>query len=185
MRSTPRRTAARPPIEESRMGVPPARSALEHMHPALPWVFQRLEQVPGGRRKVQHSVRVMNAVHGPTARLVAALHDVLEMTNLRLQDLAQLGFSTGVLRRVDLLTRRPRERYFSYIRRLLRDPIARKVKLADLADQAVRLRRRAPHSLRAQRKLHRNTIARQMILAATAQRERLQKRTRAVRHSAA
>ncbi|MCX7819453.1 MAG: GTP pyrophosphokinase, partial [Kiritimatiellae bacterium] len=114
--------------------------------------------------KLAHSLRVMARVRGALARTVAALHDVLETTPLALDDLRRLGFSDAVVRRVDLLTRRPRERYFDYIRRLEGDSVARRVKLADLDDNATRLRAAAARSVRARRKLKRNRAARRRLL---------------------
>ncbi len=148
----------------------PASPDLAALHPALPKVLARLAAAPDGRRKLEHSLRVMAAVRGRTARLVAALHDVVETTDLTLDDLERFGFPRTAIRRVDLLTRRPRERYFTYIRRLMPDPVARSVKLADLADNAARLRQLAPRSARAQRKLRRNRAARRLLLRANASR---------------
>lgn len=136
---------------------------LAALHPALPQVLTRLAKAPGGRRKLEHSLRVMANIRGRTARLVAALHDVIETTDLTLKDLQRMNFPSSVVHGVDLLTRRPRERYFAYIRRLMNNPLARSVKLADLADNAVRLREHAPQSLHARRKLCRNRAARRLL----------------------
>jgi hypothetical protein len=46
------------------------------------------------------------------------------------------GFSETVLRAIDAVTRRPEEDYEQFVRRAGVDPIGRRVKLADLRDNA-------------------------------------------------
>ena len=62
----------------------------------------------------------------------ALLHDVVEDTEVTLNDLEKEGFPETVLEALRLLTHSPEEDYFTYIRRLKENPLARKVKLADL-----------------------------------------------------
>ncbi len=66
--------------------------------------------------------------------IAAVLHDVVEDTPYTCDDLRQLGFSESLVETVDKLTRRSDETYEAFIQRLQNDPIARDVKLADLAD---------------------------------------------------
>jgi (p)ppGpp synthase/HD superfamily hydrolase len=68
------------------------------------------------------------------ARIVALLHDVVEDSDLTLRDLEERGFDTLILDAVDCLSRRPGEDYKRYISRVASNPIAREVKLSDLAD---------------------------------------------------
>ncbi len=63
---------------------------------------------------------------------VAILHDVVEDTNYTLGDLVDAGFSPSVVTAVDLLTHRQNEPYDEYIARLKINPIAKKVKWADI-----------------------------------------------------
>lgn len=63
----------------------------------------------------------------------ALLHDAVEDGGLTLDDLVQAGFPPAVVQAVDLLTRRPGQPYADYLAALARHPLARKVKLADLA----------------------------------------------------
>ena len=63
----------------------------------------------------------------------ALLHDVVEDTDLTLDDLRKEGFPEEVIRAVDLLTHRDDAEYFDYVRAISADPVAVKVKLADLA----------------------------------------------------
>ena len=63
---------------------------------------------------------------------VALLHDVVEDTAITFDDLAQ-EFPTQVVELVRLLTHGENEDYFAYINRIKTNPIATRVKLADLA----------------------------------------------------
>lgn len=69
-------------------------------------------------------------------RIVAVLHDVVEDTAITLADLRDAGFSDAVLVAIDALTKREGETYQAFIERAARDPIARRVKLADLAENS-------------------------------------------------
>ena len=65
--------------------------------------------------------------------MCALLHDVVEDTEITLEDLSCMGFPTEVTDVLRLLTHDPAVPYFDYVRALSVNPIARKVKLADLA----------------------------------------------------
>lgn len=67
-------------------------------------------------------------------RWTALLHDVLEDHGDRysLDALARAGFPEAVLRALRLLTHAEGVPYMDYVRALAQDPIARRVKLADL-----------------------------------------------------
>jgi hypothetical protein len=67
-------------------------------------------------------------------RMAAVLHDVAEDTPFSLDRLRALGCPEPVLSALDCLTRRRDETYEQFIERLLPDPIARRVKRADLED---------------------------------------------------
>ena len=64
---------------------------------------------------------------------VALLHDVVEDTDVTFEDLAAEGYPEEVLAALRLLTHHPEEPYFDYVKRIKSNPIATKVKLADLA----------------------------------------------------
>lgn len=63
---------------------------------------------------------------------VALLHDVIEDSNHTLNELSRAGFPDAVVRAVRALTRDPHTHYLDYVASVRRDPIARRVKLADL-----------------------------------------------------
>lgn len=62
---------------------------------------------------------------------VALLHDVVEDTNLTIEDLEQ-EFPKSVTEIIKLLTHDENVDYFDYVRRIKTNPIATKVKLEDL-----------------------------------------------------
>lgn len=90
----------------------------------------------GGQPYILHPLRVMLAVDTDEERRVAVLHDVVEDTGVTLEDLRALGYPEREVLAIDALTRRKdRERnYEEFIERARQNPLARKVKLADLAD---------------------------------------------------
>lgn len=120
---------------------------------------------PGGDPKLLHVLRVMLRVDDKTERVAAALHDVVEEGAATLGDLQRAGFPARVRRLVDLMTRREDEDYFDYIRRLCPDAAARRIKLADLADNTGVRRALKRRNARDREKLVRFARARRMILA--------------------
>lgn len=87
-----------------------------------------------GQPYILHPLRVMLAVKTPDERMAAVLHDVVEDTSVTFDDLAQAGFSEAVITAVKFLTKHPGEARQDAARRAVQNPIARKVKLADVAD---------------------------------------------------
>lgn len=81
-------------------------------------------------------------------RIVAALHDVVEDTDVTLEDLASEGLSRRLVGSVDAMTRREGEESATYYQRVKADPVARVVKDADLDDNAdpARLARLSPET---------------------------------------
>jgi (p)ppGpp synthase/HD superfamily hydrolase len=89
-----------------------------------------------GQPYILHPLRVMSAVEGEEARIVAILHDVIEDTSVTADDLRREGFGEAVLAVLDRLTHRKGEPYADYVIRCKGDDIARRVKLADLEDNS-------------------------------------------------
>lgn len=87
-----------------------------------------------GQPYILHPLRVMGRLDGGDERIVAVLHDTVEDTALTLGDIRAAGFGEGIVVALDAITRRADEDYFDFIERLAPNPIARRVKLADLAD---------------------------------------------------
>ncbi len=89
-----------------------------------------------GEPYILHPMRVMLRVRGETERTVAILHDVVEdgAPAWSLERLREEGFGAEVVEAVDRLTKRDGEPYEALVERAAGDPIARRVKLADLED---------------------------------------------------
>lgn len=89
-----------------------------------------------GAPYILHPIRLMIQMDSEDAMMAAVLHDVVENSVWTLDDLRKEGFSNEVLNAVDSLTHRDKEGedYWDYIQRAKSDPIAIKVKLADLED---------------------------------------------------
>jgi (p)ppGpp synthase/HD superfamily hydrolase len=92
-----------------------------------------------GEAYILHPLRVMARVETPEEKMVAALHDVIEDTGLPLKELTNEGFPEEVVTAIDCLTRRhysglPEPYLDSFIERVKGNPLALRVKLADLED---------------------------------------------------
>lgn len=79
-----------------------------------------------------HPYHLAEQMTDETSTCVALLHDVVEDTPLSLDDLAQ-EFPPAVIDALRLLTHTPDVDYFDYVRAICQNPVARQVKLADLA----------------------------------------------------
>ncbi len=87
----------------------------------------------GGAPYILHPLRVMMRVQGDEARIAAVLHDVVEDCGVS-PLIIRAAFGDVVGDAVDALTRGEGESYGDFIERCARNPLAREVKLADLAD---------------------------------------------------
>ncbi|HOO80641.1 MAG TPA: HD domain-containing protein [Lachnospiraceae bacterium] len=81
---------------------------------------------------VLHPVHVAESMTDEVTVAAALLHDVLEDTSTTCKELRQNGISEEVIELVLLLTKNEGEDYFVYIQRILQNPRAVKIKLADL-----------------------------------------------------
>ncbi len=101
---------------------------------ALATEAHRGQKDKAGKPYILHPLRLMLAMASEHERMAAVLHDVVEDSGVALEDLARRGYPREVVAAVDCLTRRKGEGYEAFIQRLKPNPLARKVKLADLAD---------------------------------------------------
>lgn len=81
---------------------------------------------------VFHPFYLATQMEGEYETVVALLHDVVEDTPYTLEDLSEMGYPEPVLEALALLTHQPEEEYMSYVARIKSNPIARRVKIADL-----------------------------------------------------
>lgn len=94
-----------------------------------------------GEPYILHVLRVALAQRDHLRRQIGLLHDVLEDCQITTGELRMRGVDCRVLASVESLTRLPGEDYLgSYIPRILVDPLAPEVKLADLDDNLRLLR---------------------------------------------
>lgn len=89
-----------------------------------------------GEKYVLHPIRVMLQVATEEEKITAMLHDVVEDSELTLENLKKEGFSDEILAAVDALTKRPGETRIEAAHRAAANHIARAVKLADNADNS-------------------------------------------------
>ena len=82
---------------------------------------------------VFHPWHVAEQMTNEESCAAALLHDVIEDTDVTADDLLAAGISERVVQAVLMLTHDDDEPYLEYVARIKNDPIAREVKLADLA----------------------------------------------------
>ena len=85
----------------------------------------------GGVPYIFHPIHLAEKMDDEISTCVALLHDTVEDTNVTLEELAQ-SFPREIVEAVDLLTHREGVEYFDYVRAIKNNPVAVKVKLADL-----------------------------------------------------
>jgi len=100
----------------------------------LAWEAHQGQKDRYGEPYILHPLRVMDRVPGREGKIIALLHDVVEDSNLTLENLREAGFSVEILNSVEALTKRPGEEYTRYIQRVARNKLTIEVKLADLED---------------------------------------------------
>lgn len=83
---------------------------------------------------VFHPLRLMLKVRGEAEQIAAVLHDVVEDTEWTLEQVRAEGFPEAAMEALELLTHDPAIPYDEYIEGISRNPIARRVKIADLED---------------------------------------------------
>ena len=83
---------------------------------------------------ILHLLRVMHAVHDPIEKQAAVLHDYIEDVGGTVDELTKHAINKPAIEAILLLTRHETSTYCEYVIRLSSDPIATRVKLADLED---------------------------------------------------
>ncbi len=83
---------------------------------------------------ILHPLRLMVQMDTEDEQLTALLHDVVEDSDMTLAGLRSEGMPDSVLAALALLTHQNGESYDVYVSKIKGNPLARKVKLADLAD---------------------------------------------------
>lgn len=86
-----------------------------------------------GMPYVFHPFHLAEQMTDEISTVCALLHDVVEDTDYTLEDLAEMGYPQEVIDVLRLLTHNPEVPYFDYVKAISVNPIAKQVKLADLA----------------------------------------------------
>lgn len=86
----------------------------------------------GGNPYIEHPRAVAAQLDNIEHKIVAYLHDVVEDTEITLDELSEMGFTFRIVNSVRLLTKTKELTYEEYLKRLKTDDNARHVKIADL-----------------------------------------------------
>ena len=87
-----------------------------------------------GAAYILHPLIMMMRLKTEAEMITAVLHDVVEDTSWTIEKLRVQGFSEEVLEAIECVTNSEGESYEKFIERAGRNPIARRVKIADLED---------------------------------------------------
>lgn len=88
----------------------------------------------GGMPYILHPIRVMMMGKNENEMICGVLHDVVEDSNVTLDDLRAEGFSNDILDALNLLTKHKGIDYDSYINGIVSNNLAARVKLNDIRD---------------------------------------------------
>ena len=81
---------------------------------------------------VFHPFHLAEQMDDENSVIVALLHDVVEDSEMTFEDLEAMGFHEEVINALRLLTHGDDVDYFEYVNKIKENPLATKVKLADL-----------------------------------------------------
>ena len=85
-----------------------------------------------GMPYVFHPFHLAEQMTDELSTVCALLHDVVEDSPITLNELAEMGFPPSVIEVLALLTHEEGVPYEEYVKNLAKNPIAKKVKIADL-----------------------------------------------------
>lgn len=83
---------------------------------------------------ILHPIRLMLKFSSVEEQIVAVLHDVIEDSDITLDDLRKKNFSNDVLTAIELLTKKPGQDYQNYLEKISENNLARKIKIEDIKD---------------------------------------------------
>jgi (p)ppGpp synthase/HD superfamily hydrolase len=87
-----------------------------------------------GKPYIVHPERVASKFDDPYLASIGWLHDVIEDTDVTIDDLKAKGVPPEVIIGVDGMTKRDHENYLESVLRVKANPFARPVKIADIED---------------------------------------------------
>lgn len=86
-----------------------------------------------GKPYITHPERVAACMDDDAEKVVAWLHDTVEDSSIKIQDIESL-FGPETADAINAITRRPCENWDSYLERVKENEMARRVKIRDLID---------------------------------------------------
>lgn len=86
-----------------------------------------------GMPYVFHPIHLAEQMTDEDTTVAALLHDVVEDTEYTIEDLAAMGFNDRIIAAINLMTHTDGVPYMDYVAKIKDNPIAKAVKLADLA----------------------------------------------------
>ena len=89
---------------------------------------------------VEHPIYVASQVDSEEEKAVALLHDVIEDSSVTAEELLNAGLPETVVTAVQILSKKKRQDYQTYLKTVKSNPLARAVKLADLKHNSDLLR---------------------------------------------
>ena len=100
----------------------------------MPLLSRHITAKNGAMARPISCTRYMASVETVPEKVVAVLHDVVEDTDWTFDRLRGEGFPESLLEALDCVTKREGEPYEEFVKRSASNPLARRVKLADLQD---------------------------------------------------
>lgn len=92
----------------------------------------RNQRDKNGMPYVFHPFHMAEQMKDEKTTIVALLHDVVEDTDITLDDIRNMGFDNEVVAAIGLMTHVPDVPYMEYVAEIKKNPISKAVKLADL-----------------------------------------------------
>lgn len=85
-----------------------------------------------GRNYIEHPITVASMCSNENEKIVALLHDVIEDSELTLEEIKSYGFDDEVVEALEVITKTKELVYQEYISKVKNNAIARVVKIADM-----------------------------------------------------
>ncbi len=86
----------------------------------------------GGAEYINHPIEVAEHCEDEDAKIVALLHDVIEDSEVTLDDLRSQGFKDEIIEAIDIISGRSGIGYDEYLQSIKDNDLARVVKIQDL-----------------------------------------------------
>jgi len=87
-----------------------------------------------GQPYILHPLRLVFKFQNEIEQIISVLHDVVEDSDVTLEDIEKNGFQSSIVSALDCLTKRKNEKYMDFIVRLSSNDLAKKIKTEDLKD---------------------------------------------------